>query len=561
MFLNLIAQEQGTTRHDRDGHVQGLRRGCHVRLRRLHCTLLFAVVGGVALGASEAHPEAVKASANGARVAEGLRVEVAVSGLTYPTSIEVVGQDLYIAEGGVGPGDHQARARILRVTQDGHSETVLTEGLRPPVNDLLWHDGTLYIAHRGTVSRLTPSHQLQDLVTGLPSDGDHATNQLTIGPDGWLYVGQGTATNSGVVGYDNEMQGWLGSHPEVHDISAHDIRLVGQTFFGPNPAKPKEPATRQTNAFQPWGTTVSANATVAGSVKASGTILRCHLDGTGLEVYAWGLRNPYGLIWSDTTLYCSENGCDARGVRPIANDPEDVYIITRGAWYGWPDFGSGIPFTDPRFRVSNGPTIEFLMADHPPVAQPFMTFPKHAAVAKLDVSCGGHHGAFGEPGDVVMALFGHMAPITGELSHHGGHRVVLIHPATRQVTTLLSSADDTHSEHGGASGGPPPPEADGNALSIPVEPESAPDRKMAHGGSGHEQHAHEAAHEAENRGPRRPIDVRFTPAGDALYVVDFGVLTIDPMLQPMSIPRSGVVWRLQPADAARVGPTDCVVAP
>lgn len=30
--------------------------------------------------------------------------------------------------------------------------------------------------------------------------------------------------------------------------------------------------------------------------KASGTILRMNPDGSGLEVYAWGLRNPFGVM-------------------------------------------------------------------------------------------------------------------------------------------------------------------------------------------------------------------------------------------------------------------------
>lgn len=45
--------------------------------------------------------------------------------------------------------------------------------------------------------------RVKDLVTGLPSYGDHFNAKLSIGPDGKLYVGVGTATNSGVVGLDN----------------------------------------------------------------------------------------------------------------------------------------------------------------------------------------------------------------------------------------------------------------------------------------------------------------------------------------------------------------------
>lgn len=38
----------------------------------------------------------------------------------------------------------------------------------------------------------------QDVLTGLPSWGDHHNNRVVFGPDGYMYFGQGTATNSGV---------------------------------------------------------------------------------------------------------------------------------------------------------------------------------------------------------------------------------------------------------------------------------------------------------------------------------------------------------------------------
>jgi glucose/arabinose dehydrogenase len=40
-------------------------------------------------------------------------------------------------------------------------------------------------------------------------------------------------------------------------------------------------------------------------------------DGSGLEVYAWGLRNPYGVQWGpDGQLYVTDNAYDERGSRP-----------------------------------------------------------------------------------------------------------------------------------------------------------------------------------------------------------------------------------------------------
>ena len=48
----------------------------------------------------------------------------------------------------------------------------------------------------------------QILVAGLPSRGDHHTNGPVV-RDGWVYFGQGTATNAAVVGEDNAAFGWL----------------------------------------------------------------------------------------------------------------------------------------------------------------------------------------------------------------------------------------------------------------------------------------------------------------------------------------------------------------
>lgn len=242
---------------------------------------------------------------------------------------------------------------------------------------------------------------VKDLVAGLPSYGDHFNNQLTVGPDGKVYFGQGVATNSGVVGLDNAYPFvWLLLWPDVHDVPAKDIRLSGESFLTPQPNnvlsrqgklisfgrdvsyavtsvfnrnKDKSMLVR-TRAFQPFG---EHEKEVKGQVKASGTILRMNPDGTGLEIYAWGLRNPFGVLWGpDGQLYVADNGYDERGSRPIANAKDNLYIIKEGGWYGFPDYSSGIPVTDPQFRSKRGPRLKFLMEEHPPVEHPWLTRPE-----------------------------------------------------------------------------------------------------------------------------------------------------------------------------------------
>jgi glucose/arabinose dehydrogenase len=245
---------------------------------------------------------------------------------------------------------------------------------------------------------------------------------------------------------------------------------------------------------------------------------------------AWGLRNPYGVMWSpDGTLYATENGFDIRGGRPVANDEEDVYIIKQGAWYGWPDYAMGLPITSPRFKPEGKPQPQFLMTDHPSVEQPWLNFPKHAAIAKVEFS---NTEPFGE-GRMFVAFFGHMVPMTGKAPEkHGGHRVVRIDPATRQVETFFGKKHG-QGGHGSQEGGHG---ANGQAGGKKVD---------GHSGSG-------GQGESFSAGPRRPLDVRLSPDGQALYIADFGAMAVEDEALP--VPKTGVIWRVTPEDAQHAGP-------
>lgn len=472
-----------------------------------------------------------------AKVPEGFRVEVVVEGLIYPTSIDFdPAGNMYIAEAGYSYGDPKPEPRILRVGLDGNIQTLL-EGkpLHGPVNDLLWWDDRLFVSHRGKVSVLLKGVML-DLVTGLPSDGDHHNNQLTVGPDRKIYFGQGTATNSGVVGIDNYKMGWLKDNPKFHDMPPRDLKLVGLAFESSNPLTHSEEMV-VTSAFHPFTQAAPEGSVVDGRTRASGTVLRMNPDGSELEVYAWGLRNPFGLLWApEGVLYATENGFDVRGSRPIANDKEDIYIIKQDAWYGWPDFAMGRPVTDPHFKPEGKPHPHFLLAEHPPVEQPWLTFPKHSSITKLDVA---PTEPFGK-GWLFVSFFGHMAPMTGEApEEHGGHRVVRINPATKAVETFFSQKSHGAQQH----------ESDGHGASH----QGGEQHKDAHGG-GH------AEDESVSAGPRRLMDVRFSPDGKSLYIVDFGAMVVRD--KPLPVPGSGVVWRVLPDSATGTsGPPSNLRAP
>ncbi len=455
-------------------------------------------------------PKVPPPDASAVKVPDGFRAEVVVSGLTYPTSVEFddIGT-MYIAEAGYSYGDPAPKPRILSVAPDGTIET-LVEGapLVGPINDLLWYDGVMYVSHRGKISVLEKDKKVRDLVTGLPSDGDHHNNQMTVGPDGMIYFGQGTATNSGVVGEDSYKMGWLPDHRQFHDVPGHDIKLNGHTYETPN-LFGEDKLTVVTSPFHPFAESSPEGTVVTGQTKASGTILRMKRDGSNLEVYAWGLRNPYGVMWSPQgVLYATENGFDDRGSRPIANDQEDIYVIKKDAWYGWPDYAMGIPVTDERFHAKGKAKPQFVMATHPAVEQPLLNFPKHSAITKADFSTGDPFGK----GQMFVAFFGHMSPMTGEApEEHGGHRVVKIDVATKKIETFLG-------------------------------------KKESHGEQGH----HEEQDESVSPGPRRLMDVRFSSDGQAMYIADFGSMVVKD--KPVPVPGTGVIWRVVPQASPPASP-------
>jgi len=145
--------------------------------------------------------------------------------------------------------------------------------------------GSLYVSRTGWVTVLrdangdTVPETPADIISGLPN-GRHQNNGLVFGPDGKLYLTNGSTCD---------------------DCVEADPR--------------------------------------------SATILQANADGSGLRVYASGLRNPYDLVFDGQgRLWATDNGSD----EPCATNDE-LNLIRPGAHYGWPygaacnNFASGVP--------------------------------------------------------------------------------------------------------------------------------------------------------------------------------------------------------------------------
>jgi glucose/arabinose dehydrogenase len=430
---------------------------------------------------------------------EGYVAEVVATGFNAPVHCAFDDAGFcYVSEAG-----HKidSRPRILRVDVRTGEKAVFFElpeerwDKTGALTGACWHQGQLYITNTNTLSRVRPDGTIEDLVTDLPGLGDHQTNYPVVGPDGKIYFGQGSATNAGVVGADNFAYEWLPHFPRAHDVPAQDITLVGRNYAFQNVLGDVRETVRS-GAYVPFGTETAAGQVIAGDVKCSGAVLRCDPDGGNLEVVAWGLRNPYGIgFHPDGRLFATEHGIDERGARYIVGDLEDFYEIREGAWYGWPDFASGVPLDDPSWG-DGGQGREPVLAEHPDPnpPKPFVTFADHAGPNGVDF---GRDAAFGFEGDAFVALFGDLAPVTTRAITPRGFKVVRVDTRSHQV------------------------------MDFAVNKIAGPASKLPH------------------EGFERPSHCHFGPDG-ALYVVDWGEIEIAPEVGGVRMQQeTGTLWRIR----------------
>jgi hypothetical protein len=130
--------------------------------------------------------------------------------------------------------------------------------------------------------------------------------------------------------------------------------LTGNNVQSYDPTSPY-PYYVETGAFKPFGVPAAPGEVVRGELKCSSGVWRCRPDGSGLELLAWGVRNPYGMaVAEDGGLYVSDNDVEETGDRAIANDPDRIWRIRtadlpQGSvespdWFGFPDIcGDGLP--------------------------------------------------------------------------------------------------------------------------------------------------------------------------------------------------------------------------
>ncbi len=292
------------------------------------------------------------------KVLPGFKVNVYAEGLDEPREIRTAPNgDVFLAESDKG------EIKILRgITQDGKAEQVSTyaTGLNKPFGIAFYPPGNnpqwVYIAETGSVKKfpyksgdLKASGPAQTVVAeifpGAESGRGHWTRDLAFSPDGKkMYVSVGSQSNI--------------DDPDTHQSEFH-----------------------------------RAN------------ILEYNPDGSGMRVFASGIRNPVTIAFHPKSgeLWTSCNERDALGDNLV---PDYTSHVEDGSFFGWPWYYMGNKH-DPRLPDSH-PDLK------PKVTTPDIIIQPHSAPLGFTFYSGEQFPAEYQ-GDMFLALHGswNRAPRTG----------------------------------------------------------------------------------------------------------------------------------------------------
>lgn len=432
----------------------------------------------------------------------GYKIELVSSDLTFPAAVAFdESNELYVIETGYSYGELWTEPKLIRLNKDGSKTTIASGGKNGPWTGVTFHKGNFYVSEGGALEggkilRISKTGTIKVLTDNLPSIGDHQTNCPVI-KDGYIYFGQGSATNSGVVGPDNADFGWLLRKKDFHDIPCKDIVLNGINYPSDNILTDEADDTVLTGPYSEFGKAVVAGEVIKGAVPCTGSIMRIPLEGGKPELVAWGLRNPYGLAFSpDGKLFLTENGFDDRGSRPVWGAGDVLWEIQSGMWYGWPDFSEGKPIqNDEEFKVPGKTKVKPVLQKYPnDPPKPTAVFGVHSSSNGIDFSTSSK---FGFEGEAFVAQFGDMAPTVGDVLTPVGFKIVRVDIKTGVIRDFAVNA--------GRKNGP--------------------------------------ASWLGKGGLERPLSVKFDPTGEVLYITDFGIMKMTSE-GPLPQVKTGVIWKI-----------------
>ena len=279
------------------------------------------------------------------------------------------------------------RNKIQMIDSLGQSR-IIYENKDLDIYDIEYFKGNIYISTDNRILSLNiKSGDIKEILKDIPNKGDYKKISL-IASGNKLYASIGAATNSGVVGEDND---WIKDDPYFHDTTPIDIVVRGKNFNNGN-----------TGAYSSYNTKVKEDDVIKASMPANASLISYDFSTEKWNLYCYGVRNIDSMDYnSNGEIYGTVGGIEPRGVRGIEGDSDYIYEFKSGKWYGWPDYSGGDPIISPRFISSTNEAMEHIIKKHP-TKNPEVPYYQHSSLTALGTMAVDRNGILGEKDSIYF---------------------------------------------------------------------------------------------------------------------------------------------------------------
>lgn len=414
-------------------------------------------------------------------VPPGYEVQVVAQGLSYPTDITFgANGEIYVSETGghtYGTKPEEAPpARILQVLPGGQTrvvydrtvpvdvlrevefgERVPAEGIVPPLLGITFNprNGLLYVASRQRYATLDPqTGEWRTIIDGLPSWGEFFNSKPVFDREGRMWFALSSQGNSGTIETHFIKLVDIFRKPNAREVPCEDVTVTGADYWIKEgiPSWLSDADSMRAEVYAPLGVNTEPGQTLEGQFWCNGAIYRTAADGSNPERVASGFRSVFDLGFSPAgRLIVTQNSGNVMTPRPIYDDWEPIYEVREGLWYGWPDYYSGLPITDERFRRPNDREWTGTPEDHrfalteetrarllkgerlPP--QPLVKGTPHAATQGF--TFGKRDWGMDVESEILVAEWGAIIPYYKDPPEWPGFRVSRVNLRTGEATPFL----------------------------------------------------------------------------------------------------------------------------
>lgn len=228
---------------------------------------------------------------------------------------------------------------IVKINKDNMTEKIYTNN-NLQIEDAIFFEDSLILLSKGDLLKINVKDgNIDRILKEIPFGGERIKRKL-LAKDDKILLAVGSFTNTGISEKGDEFT------KELWDKSSVDLEVTGENFGEGN-----------TGVFKKYGEKNTEGEKIKGENIGNSAIYEIDLEKKEAKLFASGIKNI--LSWdlnSKDEIIGTIEGLEPEGPRGALRDTDHIYKITKGTWYGWPDYSGGDKINSSKF--SDGENIK-----------------------------------------------------------------------------------------------------------------------------------------------------------------------------------------------------------